>query len=50
MNGNCVEVRPREDNVVNVRDSKNKMGPALTFTPQEWAEFLRNAKSGRFDI
>ena len=50
MNGNCVEVRSPEDNVVNVRDSKNKMGPVLTFTPREWAEFLRGAKSGSFDI
>ena len=50
MNGNCVEVRAPEDNVVKVRDSKNKTGPVLTFTPRDWAEFLRTAKSGGFDI
>jgi Domain of unknown function (DUF397) len=32
-----------------VRDSKNPDGPALTFTPDEWAAFVAGAKNGEFD-
>jgi uncharacterized protein DUF397 len=33
-----------------VRDSKNPAGPVLAFTPDEWAAFLDEAKSGGFDL
>jgi hypothetical protein len=32
-----------------VRDSKNPLGPALMFTPDEWAAFIEGAKDGEFD-
>jgi Domain of unknown function (DUF397) len=36
--GNCVEVAA-EPSAVHVRDSKDKQGPSLSFTPQAWAAF-----------
>jgi hypothetical protein len=45
---NCVEVAFLDDNTVAVRDSKNRSGPALTFTPDEWAAFVAGAKDGEF--
>lgn len=38
-NGQCVEVA-HLDQTVAVRDSKNPDGPALAFSPDEWAAFL----------
>lgn len=43
MNGNCVEARSDGERVL-VRDSKNKRGPVLSFTPEEWAAFLERVK------
>ncbi|MGF1429838.1 DUF397 domain-containing protein [Kitasatospora sp. LaBMicrA B282] len=37
--GECVEVSATPA-TVHVRDSKDKTGPALTFTPASWAAFL----------
>jgi hypothetical protein len=34
---------------VAVRDSKNKTGPVLVFTPAEWSAFVEGAKAGEFD-
>lgn len=51
-NGSCVEVatcdcdNPQE---ILVRDSKDKQGPVLTFTPAEWTAFILGAKAGEFD-
>ncbi|MGE7437845.1 DUF397 domain-containing protein [Kitasatospora sp. NPDC001175] len=36
--GECVEVAIASDTVF-VRDSKDKHGPRLTFTPEAWAAF-----------
>ena len=36
--GNCVEVAAHPA-LVHVRDSKDPEGPALAFTPAEWAAF-----------
>jgi hypothetical protein len=47
-NGNCVEVAQLSDAVA-LRDSKNPTGPALMFTPDEWAAFIEGAKHGEFD-
>ncbi|MFG1604605.1 DUF397 domain-containing protein [Actinoplanes sp. NPDC049265] len=47
--GECVEVA-RLDDVVAVRDSKDPAGPALIFTPAEWAAFVGGAKDGEFDF
>jgi hypothetical protein len=32
--------------VVAVRDSKDRGGPALVFTPRAWQEFITRAKNG----
>ena len=48
----CVEVgKGRGDyaGFVGVRDSKNPDGPALAFTPKEWAAFVGGVKDGNFD-
>ncbi|MYS23834.1 protein of unknown function [Streptomyces sp. DvalAA-14] len=41
--GDCVEVAACPE-VVHVRDSKDKEGPQLAFSPTEWAEFLAYAR------
>ncbi|MEU7838602.1 MULTISPECIES: DUF397 domain-containing protein [unclassified Nonomuraea] len=47
--GNCVEVATNLPGIVAVRDSKNRGGPALIFTPSEWRAFLGGVKDGEFD-
>jgi hypothetical protein len=49
-NGSCVEVRIMPDGAVAVRDTKDQAGPALMFTPAEWAAFLAGAQQGEFDL
>lgn len=44
--GNCVEVAFGE-RAVFVRDSKNPSGPILKFSPDEWRDFLRLARTGK---
>ena len=41
--GNCVEVARNLPGVVVVRDSKDREGPILTFTPGEWRAFTAAA-------
>ncbi|MDI5965618.1 DUF397 domain-containing protein [Streptantibioticus silvisoli] len=47
---NCVEWAPAfvPAGVVPVRDSKAPSGPALTFTPQAWGDFVRAVAGGEF--
>jgi hypothetical protein len=47
-NGACVEVR-QIDGCVEVRDSKDRFGPVLTFSPAEWLAFVDGARKGEFD-
>ncbi|WP_327047619.1 DUF397 domain-containing protein [Microbispora sp. NBC_01189] len=47
---NCVEVATNVPGLVAVRDSKDRSGPALAFTPGEWSAFVAGVKSGEFDI
>ncbi|MFF5213203.1 DUF397 domain-containing protein [Streptosporangium sp. NPDC000396] len=47
--GNCVEVAELSGGRRAVRDSKNPTGPALVFTPSEWAAFVGGVKDGEFD-
>ena len=47
--GNCVEVATNLPGIVAVRDSKDRGGPALIFTPGEWRAFLGGVKDGEFD-
>ena len=44
----CVEVAFIDGRVA-VRDSKDKQGPVLTFTPMEWRMFLRGVRAGMFN-
>jgi Domain of unknown function (DUF397) len=48
-NGNCVEVAVL-DEAVAVRDSKDRSGPVLIFTPAEWDAFMAGARNGEFDL
>ena len=45
---NCVEVA-FVDEAIAVRDSKDRTGPTLIFTPAEWDAFVGGAKDGEFD-
>jgi hypothetical protein len=42
--GNCVEVADNESRVV-VRDTRNRTGPVLRFTPDAWRRFAKQLKS-----
>ena len=46
--GSCVEQR-RVGDVIEVRDTKDRSGPVLRFTPAEFAAWLDGAKRGEFD-
>lgn len=48
-NGNCVEVA-KVGEVVVVRDSKNREGGSLQFTPGEWDAFVGGVKGNEFDL
>ena len=47
--GSCVEVRASVDGV-DVRDTKDRSGPALGFTADEWSAFVSGVKHGEFDL
>ncbi|MBG0827297.1 DUF397 domain-containing protein [Planomonospora sp. ID67723] len=49
-NGQCVEIAHLSDGKVGVRDSKNRKGPVLIFTPGEWDAFVGGVKDGEFDL
>jgi Domain of unknown function (DUF397) len=46
----CVETAFLPDGHVAVRDSKDRSGPALVYTPREWDAFIKGAKDGEFDL
>jgi len=56
QNGSCVEVATipatgeASCSVVAVRDSKNRDGSVLTFTPAEWHAFTTRIKQRSFDL
>ena len=45
-NGACVEVGVSEKNIV-VRDTKALVGPAISYTQNQWNSFLAEAKRNR---
>jgi Domain of unknown function (DUF397) len=45
----CVEVG-LVDGQIAVRDSKDRHGPVLMFTPHEWEAFLGGARDGEFEL
>jgi Domain of unknown function (DUF397) len=47
--GECVEVADLPDGSRAVRDSKDRSGPTLRFTPAEWQAFVEGVKLGEFD-
>jgi hypothetical protein len=48
VNGACVEVR-RRASTVQVRDTKDRRGPVLTFSTDAWRAFVAGVHAGRFD-
>jgi hypothetical protein len=48
-NGNCVEVADLAAGEIGVRDSKDRQGPVLRFTPAEWDAFVGGVHNGEFD-
>ena len=46
--GHCVEVANAPDNVL-VRDSKDVIGPVLTFDTPGWSGFIAGVRAGEFD-
>lgn len=44
----CVEVAHLRSGLVGVRDSKNRTGPALVFTPGQWDAFTAVVSNGEF--
>jgi hypothetical protein len=48
--GNCVEVARDLPGIVAVRDSKDRSGPVLTFTPAGWEAFTAGVRDGEFDL
>lgn len=49
-NGQCVEVATNLPGVVVVRDSKDRTGPVLAFTPGVWKAFTGSIQCGEFDL
>ncbi|NEW38445.1 DUF397 domain-containing protein [Nocardia cyriacigeorgica] len=47
--GDSVEVALLADGHVGMRDGKDPDGPALIFTPGEWAAFTAGVQDGEFD-
>jgi hypothetical protein len=45
----CVEVALFEGRVA-VRDSKDRQGPILLFTPAEWEAFIKGTREGQFNL
>ncbi len=45
----CVEIAHLTNGSVGVRDSKNRTGPALVFTPEEWDTFTTTLQNGSLD-
>jgi hypothetical protein len=49
MNG-CVEMAFIDGGRVAIRDSKDRQGPVLVFTPVEWRAFIGGVNDGEFDL
>jgi hypothetical protein len=48
-NGNCVEVADQPEGTIGVRNSREREGPVLNFTVDEWQAFLGGVRNGEFD-
>jgi hypothetical protein len=49
-NGQCVECARTADGGMAVRDSKDRGGPVLRFTAEEWRAFLAGAQAGEREL
>lgn len=47
--GACVEIAELAGGHRAVRDSKDRSGPALIFSPAEWTAFTAGVRDGDFD-
>ena len=45
----CVEVA-FDDGQVAIRDTKDRQGPVLVFTANEWEAFIGGARDGEFEL
>lgn len=45
----CVEVQELDDRVT-IRNSRDRNGPVLEFTSQEWRAFVKGVRDGEFGI
>lgn len=56
QNGSCVEVATvpcsgeGSRGQIAIRDSKDRNGPVLAFTPDDWHIFIVGIKAGNFDL
>jgi hypothetical protein len=48
-NGNCVEVSDQPEGTIGVRNSREREGPVLNFTVDEWQAFIGGVLNGEFD-
>jgi hypothetical protein len=48
-NGNCVEVAGLGAGEVGVRNSRDREGAVLRFTPDEWHAFIGGVHNGEFE-
>ena len=48
-NGNCVEVSDQPEGTIGVRNSRDREGPVLRFTSDEWQAFIGGVRKGEFD-
>ncbi len=48
-NGNCVEVLATPERV-RVRHTRDRSGPELVFTPNEWNAFLQGVRVDEFNL
>jgi Domain of unknown function (DUF397) len=48
--GACVEVALKAPGIVAVRDSKDRGGPVLIFSPREWRSFVSGVKAGELTL
>ncbi|MFI6763298.1 DUF397 domain-containing protein [Micromonospora sp. NPDC050417] len=46
--GDCVEMADELPNAVRVRDSKDPVGPILTFDRSSWRYFVAGVRGGNF--
>jgi hypothetical protein len=48
-NGSCVEVAGLPGGILAIRNSRDRLGPALIYSAEGMAAFIRAAKEGQFD-